>query len=153
MSAASRTADLFAPLPSHFHLMCPFQSLFSSVSLSQRARRCTYSIPKKSHGTSLRRSRLPLHMIPHHRLFPPARLVVVLEIDVLGRHEPLTCVDGLASRTRFRECANAHLIGSLAAVVDEHGGDAAALVGWVAEADVEYWLSGRRRQPDTASRF
>lgn len=60
---------------------------------------------------------------------------------MLRRHEALAGIDRLSSYTSLGEGAHAHLVRAPTAEVDERGGDAAALVGGVAEAEVEDWES------------
>jgi hypothetical protein len=78
-------------------------------------------------------------VIPYNSSLTLASLVIVLQIDMLSRYEPLACIDRLASYTGFRERTHPHLIRSPAAEIDECGCNATAPVIWVAEAEVEDW--------------
>jgi hypothetical protein len=78
-------------------------------------------------------------VIPNHGPFTLAHLVVIFQVNVLGRHEPFTYIDRLSSYTGFSECTPTHFVHSLAAEIDKYGCDATALVVWVAEAEVEDW--------------
>jgi hypothetical protein len=98
----------------------------------------------ESKRTAFRGSGLPLHVIPFHSLFTLASLIIVFQLDIFSRHEPFACVDRLSSWASLREGPDSHLVRSPAAKVDERGSDTTALVCWVAEADIEYLLLGKR---------